>query len=110
MVLVTLVGALFYVGEIERLAGSNRAVQRVTICVPPAPDKLGRYQESENYFDVFIYGEKDITKAWEYYRDNHPAPGSVEIQAQLVGRIKTTGDKPYNNITLRLLKIKFHYD
>lgn len=110
MVTVEFTGVLHDVSPVEKLSMSNREVQKLTICVPPPVDKLGRHSEVVNFFDVFIYGSKDIAKAWEGYCNDWPAPPSVTVCAQLVGRLKTDRGRPYNNITLRLLKITFNYE
>jgi hypothetical protein len=96
------VSAITYAGE------SKRPIQRLRISVQPVPDALGRYNEKPNFFDVFIYGEKEIAEAWAGHNDKHPSK-FVTVQAQLVGRLKAdaTG-KLYNNITLRLKKITFN--
>ena len=74
----------------------------------PQPDALGRTNEKPNVYNVFIYGE-DITSTWAQHNDNLPTP-PVTLTVQLVGRNKYANGKLFNNITLRLLKIQFHYE
>lgn len=100
--MLTEVSAITYAGE------AKRPIQRIRLSVAPVADALGRLNEKPNYFDIFIYGEKEITEAWASHNDKHPAK-FVTVEAKLVGRLKAdTSGKLYNNITLRLKKITFH--
>lgn len=101
-------GNITQVQPVETLTGSGRKVQKITVTTTPQPDALGRINEKPNVYNVFIYGE-DITSTWAQHNDNLPTP-PVTLTVQLVGRNKYANGKLFNNITLRLLKIKFHYE
>lgn len=101
-------GNITEISSIETLAESARKVQKITITTIPEPDALGRYNEKANIYNVFIYGN-DIIETWSKHNDNIPTP-PVTVTVQLVGRNKYANGKLFNNITLRLLNIKFHYE
>lgn len=87
----------------------KRHVQRIRLRVDPPPDALGRHSEAVNYFDVFLYGEKEIVDAWSGYNDKLEMPLTTVV-AQVIGRLKVgPGGEEFNNITLRVREIKFHY-
>jgi hypothetical protein len=108
MITAKISGNITQIGEILTLKDSARKVQKIQVTTIPLPDALGRFTEKENIFDVFIYGN-DILKVWQQHNDKLPTP-TVNIDAQLVGRLKyDKAGTPYNNITLRLINIKFNY-
>lgn len=110
MITAKITGKLTEIGEITTLANSPRKVQRIQIQTQPLPDSLGRFTEAVNYFDVFIYGANDITNAWNDYRPAYPMP-IVTATVYLIGRVKyDKQQRPYNNITLRLKQISYHYE
>lgn len=108
MIITTITGMLTEVSAITYAGDAKRPIQRIRLAVAPVADALGRFNEKPNYFDIFIYGEKEISEAWAGHNDKHPSK-FVTVQAQLVGRLKAdTSGKLYNNITLRLKKITFN--
>ena len=108
MITARVTGKITEIGEITTLKDSSRKVQRIQVTTIIAPDALGRFTEKENIFDVFIYGN-DILKVWQDHNDNLPTP-TVNIETQVIGRLKyDKAGAAYNNITLRLLTIKFNY-
>jgi len=89
---------------------TGQTYQRIRIKEITPPDRLGRLNTLVNYLDCFIYGKKEIAEAWSGYRDNLPAP-PVTVTVKIIGRLKTDKNgKEFNNITLRLINITFHYN
>lgn len=108
MITCTVTGKIVEVSAITYAGASKRPIQRIRIEVAPVADALGRYNEKPNFYDIFIYGEKEIAEAWAGHNDKVPARYAT-IKAQLIGRLKVdAGGKMYNNITLRLKQIKFN--
>lgn len=63
-----------------------------------------------NYYEVFIYGKKEILNFWEDYDNKRPEP-IVELEAKLNGRLKIgSNQKEYNNLTLSFKNKKFIYE
>jgi len=109
MITAKITGKLTEIGEITTLPNSPRQVQRIQIQTQPQPDSLGRFSEAVSFYDVFIYGKNEIFNAWNDYRKEYPAP-IVTAVVYLIGRIKyDKQQRPYNNITLRLKQIIYHY-
>ena len=103
--------SLYNVGAVTKLPKTNRVMQRLRFQVNPTPDKLGRILESVNYYDVFIYGQDEIDKAWKDHKPEYPTP-TATVTVQVVGRMRLD-EKTYlywNNITFRLINIIWNYD
>jgi hypothetical protein len=110
MITAKIYGKLTAIGEIFPLTGSSRKAQKIRIETIPQPDSLGRINEKVNFYDVFIYGQDEIFNTWEGYKKEYPAP-MVTAEVYLIGRLKyDQGQRPYNNITLRLKKLIYHYE
>lgn len=92
------------------LMTSGQTVQRLRIKYQGPPNKLGHLNTVIYYYDVFIYGKKEISEIWSNYRDDLPPP-PVTVTAILTGKINITSQgKEFNNLTLKLKTIQFHYD
>lgn len=104
-------GNLCLVGDVVTLPKTNRPTQRLRFQVNPKPDRLGRITEAVNYYDVFIYGADEINQAWKNHNPDWPTPPAT-VTVQVVGRLRLDANTQtfYNNITLRLLKITWHYE
>lgn len=110
MINIKLNGMIQQVSEVKELTNTKRKYQKILIRVDPTPDSLGRITGAINYFDVFIYGEKEILSIWSNYNDKLPDP-PVTVLGNLVGKLKLDKNKnEYNNITIRANKIIFNYD
>jgi hypothetical protein len=109
MIVITLKGIISDVSKIEYLPGGKRPYQRIILQVFAERDSLGRITEKDNFFYLFIYGSDEIGRAWLGYDDYAPSP-PVTVNAQLTGRLTVSKNNTHNNITLRLINWKFHYD
>lgn len=109
MVTLELNGLIEHCSSVYDLPGTKRKAQVIRVKVNPAPDVLGRTNALPDIFEIFIYGKDDILKAWAGHNDKLPTP-PVTCHCQLYGRMKTAKGKDYNNLTLRLITIKFNYD
>lgn len=68
------------------------------------------YNTVTNYYEVFVYGQKEIVNFWNGIDNRKPAP-ICEVEAKLVGRLKISKEgKEYNNLTLVFKKINFIYE
>lgn len=88
---------------------SGQTMQVIRIEIPPPINKLGNTLEAVNYLDVQIFGKTQIADTWKEYRDQWPAP-TVTIKAQIRGTLASRPAGIFNNITLRLISITYHYD
>jgi hypothetical protein len=63
-----------------------------------------------NYYEVLLFGEKEIVNYWNGYDNKKPDP-VCEVEAKLTGRIKVdVKGREYNNLTLIHKSIKFIYE
>lgn len=89
---------------------SGQTVQRIRLKVTGPHNKLGNLNTVIYYYDCFLYGKKEIAETWSHYRDDLPAP-PVTVTAVLTGKISVSpSGKQFNNLSLRIKTIKFHYD
>jgi len=109
MVTLSFDGVIIYTGHVYDLPGGNRKAQLFRVKVEPKPDALGRTKALPDIFDIFIFGKDEILKTWEKHNDKLPTP-PVTCDCQLYGRMKAAKSGEYNNLTLRLINIKFNYD
>lgn len=112
MITAKIYGKLTGIGEIFPLGKQilNRKAQKIRIETIPQPDSLGRINEKVNFYDIFIYGQQEIFNTWEGYKKEYPAP-MVTAEVYLIGRLKyDEKQRRYNNITLRLKKLNYHYE
>ena len=109
MVALTFDGVIIHTGAIYDLPVSKRKAQMIRVKVEAKADVLGRTNALPDIYDVFIYGKDEILKVWAQHNDKLPTP-PVTCDCQLYGRMKAGKGGEYNNLTLRLINIKFNYD
>lgn len=102
-------GKILETSPVMILQESKRKYQRIRILEARDPDALGRMNGKDNIFDCFIYGDKEILELWSTYRDDLESP-PVTVLGSLAGRIKKSGNSEYNNVTIKINKLIFHYD
>lgn len=66
-------------------------------------------QQIPNYYEVIVYGNKEILNYFDGWDDKRPDP-ICEVTAKLIGKIKNHQDKEYNNLTLTHKSIKYIYE
>lgn len=62
-----------------------------------------------NYYEVLVFGKKTLLEYWNGWHDKLPDP-VCEVTANLTGRMKVSGEKDYNNLTLIHKSIKYIYE